>query len=83
MQQDNDVLSRFAEVLKKAASVDRAVITRDTKLRDELGIDSLSMIDVAVASEDEFGIRIPDEDVERFKTAGDFVDYIQEARVDA
>jgi acyl carrier protein len=39
------------------------------------------MIDVAVAAEDVFGVPIPDEDVERFETIGDAVDYIQQARV--
>jgi acyl carrier protein len=38
------------------------------------------MIDVAVAAEAEFGIRIPDEEVERFEIVGDFVDYVQQAR---
>ena len=81
MQQDNDILSGFAEVLEKVAKVDRAEVTRDKRLRDDFGIDSLSMIDVAVSAEDVFGVPIPDEDVERFETVGDAVDYIQQARV--
>ena len=81
MQEDNDILSGFAEVLEKVAKVDRTEITRDKRLRDDFGIDSLSMIDVAVAAEDVFGVLIPDEDVERLETVGDAVDYIQQARV--
>lgn len=81
MQEDNDILSGFAEVLEKVAKVDRTEITRDKRLRDDFGIDSLSMIDVAVAAEDAFGVLLPDEDVERFETVGDAVDYIQQARV--
>ena len=38
------------------------------------------MIDVACATEDAFGIRIPDEELERFRTVGDAVDYIRRAR---
>jgi acyl carrier protein len=83
MQRNDNILSRFAEVLENIAKVDRAVVTRDKKLRDELGIDSLSLIDVAVASEDEFGVRIPDDDLERFQTVGDLVDYVQQVRVEA
>ena len=81
MQQDNDILAGFAEVLEKVAKVDRTEVTRDKRLRDDFGIDSLSMIDVAVAAEDAFGVPIPDEDVERFETVGNAVDYIQQARV--
>ena len=81
MQEDNDILSGFAEVLEKVAKVDRTEITRDKRLRDDFGIDSLSMIDVAVAAEDAFGVLLPDEDVERFETVGDAVDYILQARV--
>ena len=80
MQQHNDILARFAEVLEKTAKMDRAVITRDKSLKRDFGIDSLAMIDVAVAAEDEFGVRIPDEEVERFETVGDFIDYVQQAR---
>lgn len=58
----------------------RAVVTRDLRLQADLGIDSLSMIDLACAAEDAFGIRLPDEDIERFRTVGDAVDYIERAR---
>ena len=78
--QHDDILARFVEVLGKTAKVDQPAITRDKSFRTDLGIDSLSMIDVAVAAEDEFQIRIPDEEVERFETVGDFVDYVQQAR---
>jgi acyl carrier protein len=46
-------------------------------------VDSLSLIDVAVAAEDTFGIRIPDDDLERFQTVGDGVGYFRYARVAA
>jgi acyl carrier protein len=78
--QHDDILARFAEVLGKTAKVDQAAITRAKSFRTDLGIDSLSLIDVAVAAEDEFQIRIPDEELERFETVGDFVDYVQQAR---
>ena len=50
-------------------------MARDTRLREDLGIDSLSLIEVAVAAEDAFGVPIPDEDLERFQTVGDVIDY--------
>ncbi len=80
MQQDDSTLAGVAEILAEVAKVDRTQVTRDRKLRDEFGIDSLSMIDLVVAAEDEFGVRIPDEDAERFETVGDLVDFVHKAR---
>ena len=82
MQQDR-IEATFAGVLEKVAKVDRAAVARDRRLREDLGIDSLSLIEVAVAAEDAFGVMIPDEDLERFQTVGDVVDHIQRSRVAA
>jgi len=79
----DDMAAAFARTLESIAEVKRANVTRDKRLREELGIDSLSLIDVAVATEDTFGIRIPDEELERFQTVGDAIDYIQRAMVAA
>ena len=82
MQQD-DIQAAFAEILGTAAKMRPAEVTRDTRLREDLGIDSLSLIDVAVAAEDAFEVRIPDEDLERFQTVGDVVDHIRRSGVAA
>jgi acyl carrier protein len=81
MQQDNRLLDRVAQLLVQVAKVDPAQITRDSRLRDGFGIDSLSMIDLVVTAEDAFDVRIPDEDAERFETVGDIVDFLQRADV--
>jgi acyl carrier protein len=78
--QQDDILPAFAAILARFAKMHRAVVTRDLRLQADLGIDSLSMIDLACAAEDAFGIRLPDEDIERFRTVGDAVDYIERAR---
>ena len=82
MQQD-DIESALARIAEEIARIDRARISPDRRLRKDLGLDSLSMIDFAVAAEDEFGVRIPDEELERFETVGDVVDYVRRARVPA
>jgi len=79
----DDMAAAFARTLESIAEVKRANVTRDKRLREELGLDSLSLIDVAVATEDAFGIRIPDEELEHFQTVGDAIDYIQRAMVAA
>ncbi len=67
MQQDG-ILPAFAAILARFAKTHQGVVTRDLRLQADLGIDSLSMIDLACAAEDAFGIRLPDEDIERFRT---------------
>ena len=78
MGQDG-ILPEIAELLAGAARIDRAEVTRDQRLRDDLGLDSLAMIDLVVAAEDRFGMRVPDEEVDRLRTVGDLVDYIRAA----
>ena len=78
--QRHSSLADAAAILARFAQVDVAQITRDSGLRDDLGIDSLAMIDLVVAAEDALGVRIPDEDAERFTTVGDLADFIDRAK---
>jgi acyl carrier protein len=82
MQQD-DIEAAFTAILEEVAKLNRANVTEDKRVREDLGIDSLSLIDVAVTAEDRFGIRIPNEDLERFQAVGDVLDYIRRAKVAA
>lgn len=70
----------LAAILAAFAPANSAAITREQRLQADLGLDSLSMIDVACAVEDAFGIRVPDEALERFATVGDAADYVARAR---
>jgi len=78
MYQDSTLVA-FARIVEEVTSVDRAEVTGDESLREDLDIDSLSLIDMAVAVEDMFGIGIPDEDLEGFRTINDAVEYIRRA----
>jgi acyl carrier protein len=69
----------FAHVLQATVNADPAAVTRGSRLREDLGINSLSMIEVACAAEDRFGVRVPDDDLERFVTVGDAVDFLHHA----
>ena len=55
-------------------------ITMDSKIADDLGADSLDVVDLIMAIEDEFEVEIPDEDIENIKTVGDVVNYINDNR---
>jgi acyl carrier protein len=74
------VLAGVAEILGSVTGVDRADITPATSLTDDLGLDSLMMVEVVVAAEDRFGLLIDDDDWPRFKTVLDAARYIEQAR---
>jgi acyl carrier protein len=54
--QQNDIQATVTRVLGEVAKVDPAVVARDKRLREDLGLDSLTLIEVAVAAEDAFGV---------------------------
>ena len=77
MGQD-DMLAALAEVLADIASIDPAGVTPQARFED-LGIDSLTMVDVVVAVEDRFGLVIPADERARFETVGDASAHVQRA----
>ena len=52
-------------------------ITPETTIADDLGADSLDVVDLLMSIEDEFEIEVPDEEIENIKTVGDLVKYIE------
>ena len=67
---------KITAILAEQLDADKDAMTMDTKIADDLGADSLDLVDLLMSVEDEFGIEIPDEDVENISTIGDIVDYI-------
>jgi len=53
-------------------------VTREASFIDDLGADSLDAVELAMAFEEEFGIEIPDNDIEKIVTLGDAIEYIEE-----
>jgi len=74
----DDVLAALAEILADVARIDPADVTHQARF-DDLGIDSLTMVDAVVALEDRFGLVIPDDEWARFATVGDAVAHLQSA----
>ena len=72
------VLATVAVIAAPALAVEPGAITPGTILRGQ--VDSLAMIDLVVAVEDALGVRIPDEDAERFQTVGDLVEFVRQVR---
>ena len=76
MTQD-EVLAGVAEVLGRIAKVD-PVNVRAAQTFADLGIDSVTMVDVVVAAEDRFGVMLLDDDWSQFTNVGDAVGYIRQ-----
>jgi acyl carrier protein len=76
--QQTAIETAFAELLENIMGIHPAQMSRDLHL-EKFDLDSLSKIDLAVAAEDRFGIPIPDDDLERFVTVGDLLDYVHSA----
>ena len=72
------VLEKVIEILADQLSVDPSIINEDSNLIDDLDADSLTVIDLIMCLEDEFGIEVPDNEVENLKTVGAIVHYIEE-----
>ncbi len=72
------ILEKVIELLADQLSVDPSIINEDSNLVDDLDADSLTVIDLVMCLEDEFGIEVPDNEVENLKTVGAIVHYIEE-----
>lgn len=71
------VLEKVKTILSEQFDAEEDSITTETTLADDLGADSLDVVDLLMSIEDEFEVDIPDEDVESIKTVGALVEYIE------
>ena len=71
-----EILDGLAVIVNEVAGVPVADIQPDKSFIDDLDIDSLSMVEVVMNAEDQFGVKIPDADVKDLRTVGDAVAYI-------
>lgn len=71
------VFEKMKKILAEQLDTDIDSITLETDIQDDLGADSLDVVEMLMSIEDEFEIEIPDEKIEGLKTVGQVVDYIQ------
>ncbi|MGH3832352.1 MAG: acyl carrier protein [Pseudonocardiaceae bacterium] len=71
-----EILGGLATIVHEVAGIEKEEITPEKSFMDELDIDSLSMVEIAVQVEDYFGVKVPDDVLANLKTVGDAVDYV-------
>ena len=71
------VLEKVKAILAEQFDVEEDKITADTDLQEDLGADSLDVVDLLMSIEDEFEVEVPDEEIENIKTVGTLVSYIE------
>jgi acyl carrier protein len=71
------LLDRIKEMIVDQLGVDEDAVTMEASFVEDLGADSLDIVELVMALEDDFGIEIPDEDAEKIATVGDAVEYIK------
>jgi acyl carrier protein len=69
---------KVKEIIAKELEVDIKQLTSEAKFIEDLGADSLDIVELVMALEEEFGVDIPDEDADKLKTVGDAMKYLQE-----
>jgi acyl carrier protein len=72
-----NVEDRIKSTIVDQLGIDASKISANSSLVDDLGADSLDIVELVMAMEEEFGIEIPDEDAEKIKTVGDVIKYVQ------
>jgi acyl carrier protein len=73
----DEILAGLAEIVNEVAGIPAEDVQLAKSFTDDLDIDSLTMVEVVVAAEERFGVKIPDDEVKNLKTVGDAVSYIQ------
>ena len=72
------IFDKVKEILVDQLDVEDEKVTMEASIIDDLGADSLDLVDLVMSLEDEFDVEIPDEQVENIKTVSDIVKYIED-----
>ncbi len=83
MATTEEIRSELAEIVNEVTGIPVDDVQLDKSFTDDLDVDSLSMVEVVVAAEEKFSVRIPDDAVKDLKTVGDAVSYIEKAQAAA
>ncbi|GAA2132095.1 acyl carrier protein [Glycomyces algeriensis] len=73
----DEIREGMSDILEEVAGVNPDDVADEKSFTDDLDVDSLAMVEVVVAAEEKFGVKIPDDQVANLKTVGDAVSYIE------
>ena len=74
----SDIAERVKKIVVEHLSVDEAKVTESASFIDDLGADSLDIVELVMAFEEEFGVEIPDDAAEKITTVRDAIEYIDQ-----
>ena len=72
------VFERIREIICDQLDFEEDKVTMDSDIMEDFEADSLDVVDLVMSIEDEFGLEVPDDQIENFRTVGDVVRYIEE-----
>ena len=73
-----EIFDKLKELVVDQLGVEEDEVTMEASMQDDLGADSLDLVDLVMSVEEEFGVKVADEDLENIKTVGDIVNYIED-----
>lgn len=73
----SEIFDKISQMIKEQMHHEDMEVTEETSLKDELGVNSIDLMEFVVNLEDEFSIEIPDDDIETIKQLGDMLDYLE------
>lgn len=77
------MLERVKEIIKEQLNIEDAEITEATRFKEDLEADSLDLFELVMAFEEEYGVEIPSEDLEKITTVGSVIEYMKAKGVNA
>lgn len=78
---EKEILDGLAEIIDEIVGIDKSEVTPEKSFIDDLDIDSLSMVEIAVAAQDKFEVEIPDDELRNLKTVQDVINFVQKLSV--
>ena len=76
------MLERVKEIIVEILAADDIDITEETSLKDDLGADSLDLFELITAFQDEYGVEIPEEELESIQIVGDIIEFMKSKGVE-
>ncbi len=74
------VFEKIRKILCEQLDIDEDTVSMESNIAEDLGADSMDVVDLIMSIEDEFEVEVPDEKIESIKTVGDVVNYIEQMK---